>query len=129
MKGVTVGGLERPASANHTAAVRKCGLLDPGCADLGGTRHGSPAQSNHNRKHENKLLRIAVSLRSLAACSKICGEMFDLSSIISCFFFFFFVKNSTRRLSALVSPNGGGRQLPELEASRLEATGVLSSRG
>lgn len=59
-EGGTVGRLKRPASANHTAAVRYCGLLDPGSVDLGGTRHGSPAQSNHNRRHENKLLRIAV---------------------------------------------------------------------
>lgn len=60
-EGGTVGRWKRPASANRTAAaLRYCGLLDPGSVDLGGTRHGSPAQSNHNRRHENKLLRIAV---------------------------------------------------------------------
>ncbi len=35
IEGGTVGRLKRPASANHTTAVRYCGLLDPGSADLG----------------------------------------------------------------------------------------------
>lgn len=35
-RGGTVGRLERPASANHTATVRYRGLLDPGSADFGG---------------------------------------------------------------------------------------------
>lgn len=32
--GGTVGRLKRPAAANRTAALRYCGLLDPGSADL-----------------------------------------------------------------------------------------------
>lgn len=62
---------------------RECGGCRPSPAGLPAAR---PSQ-NHNRRPQNKLLRIAALAVAWLPVQRFCGEMFDLGSIIRTAFF------------------------------------------